>query len=277
MRTYGRFHGDGWGRDGGHGRGGDGHHQHGHGRHGWLRGDAGDNLLEGGPGANRIWGGAGDDTLHGGAGRDWLQGGCGDDILEGGPGDDRLAGGRGDDTLLAFSWGGEPVPAQDATGQVNAGEPVSDRDSLNGGEGADRFEFRWLIDAKAEIIARHTNAKGNIDYSMNGVAGENGNVHDHWVETIGVKVVTDYDAAEGDTLVFKGHTVQLDTLSHEDYNDDQVVDTVLTFISNQGGAGAHDQDEVGTVVILGALLDRGDISVNAGVFYGVEEPYSATG
>jgi len=167
---------------------------------------------------------------------------------------------------------------QEAMAQVTAGGPVTDDDMLYGGTGADMFEFRWLIDARDEIIAKHTDANGDIDYSMNGVAGENDNAHDHWVESIGVKTVADYDAAEGDTLVFRGHTVQLDTASYEDVDGNGRLDTVLDFVSNQGGnGGAHDGDKLGTVIILNTQIDAGDIVVDAGVFYGVEEPYSELG
>ncbi|MCV6598769.1 MAG: hypothetical protein OIF40_17030, partial [Mangrovicoccus sp.] len=175
-----------------------------------------------------------------------------------------------------FSWAGEPVPDQDADALVNADEPVEDNDLLIGGDGADTFEFRWLIDAKDEIITKHTDANGDIDYSMNGVADENDNVHDHWVESIGVKTVKGYK--EGvDSLVFEGHTVRLDTASYEDINGDGRTDTVLDFVSKQANGGAHDGDKVGTVILLGVEVDANDIAVDAGVFYGVEEPYSELG
>ncbi|MGX9351106.1 calcium-binding protein [Shimia sp. W99] len=252
-----------------------------------LFGGAGNDTMSGGRDNDEIHGGNGADVLHGNGGQDLLFGGTGDDklygdsgndTLEGGAGNDKLFGGDGDDFLYGFSWGGEPVPAQDATARVNADEPLDDVDYLQGGNGADTFEFRWLIDAKDEIIAKHTDANGDIDYSMNGVAGENDNAHDHWVETIGTKVVTDFDAAEGDTFVFKGHTVQLDSVDYEDFDGNGTIDTVLHFVSNQGGnGGAHDGDAVGSVVILNEQIDVADIEVDAGVFFGVEEPFSVLG
>ncbi len=241
-----------------------------------MKGGQGSDFLYGGEGADTLIGGADNDMLFGGDGDDVLRGGKGDDKLEGGAGNDALRGGGGDDWLLGFSWGGEPIPAQDAGALVNAGEPLEDFDTMHGGRGADTFEFRWLIDAKDEIIAKHTDENGDIDYSMNGVAGENDNVHDHWVEDIGVKVVEDFRAGQGDTLVFAGHTVNLDTVTHTDWDGDGITDTVLTFVSNQGGnGGAHDGDAVGTVVILNNIIDT--VDVDAGVFYGVEEPWSAAG
>ena len=250
-----------------------------------LNGDGGDDQINGGSGNDRIngntgfdeiYGAEGNDKLFGGDGADLLYGGRDNDTLEGGAGNDELRGGGGNDHLLAFSWGGEPVPEQDATAQVNTDEPIEDNDLLIGGSGSDTFEFWWLLDAKDEIIAKHTDESGDIDYSGNGVAGENDNVHDHWVETIGVKTVADYNAAQ-DTLVFKDHTVQLGSATYQDVNNDGEIDTVLSFVSNQPNGGAHDNDEVGTVILLGAEVDADDINVDAGVFYGVEEPWSALG
>ena len=234
----------------------------------YLFGDAGDDLLRGGRGS---------DELEGGDGNDILRGGRGEDLLEGGLGDDMLFGGKGDDTLLAFSWGGEPGPAQDADGQINDDEPLSDLDALTGGKGADTFEFRWLLDATDEIYAKHTDPDtGDIDYRA--IAGENDNVHDHWVETIDTKIVTDFDADEGDVLIFEGHTVALAEVVHEDVDDNGELDTVLIFVSDQGGnGGAHDQDEIGEVVILDNQLDADDIEINTDVFYGVYEPWSIEG
>ncbi|CUH54166.1 calcium-binding protein [Shimia marina] len=243
-----------------------------------MSGGRDDDIVHGGNGADLLYGNSGADALHGGEGADRLYGNSGDDVLEGGAGNDMLYGGAGNDTLYGFSWGGEPVPAQDADALVNPDEPVEDTDYLQGGSGADTLEFRWLIDAKAEILAKHTDANGDTDYSMNGVAGENDNAHDHWVETIGTKVVTDFDAAEGDTLVFKGHTVELEEAIYTDFDNDGDIDTVLTFVSNQGGnGGAHDGDAVGQVVILDQQIDAADIAVDRGVFYGVTEPYSEFG
>ncbi len=150
---------------------------------------------------------------------------------------------------------------------------------LIGGAGSDTFEIRWLIDAKAEILEKHRDPdSGYVDYNAGtgGVAGENNNSHDHWVETqgIGTKTIVDYNERE-DTLLFHGHTVNLKSLSHQNG------DTILKFYSNQNGNGAHDGDDVGTVIVKGARLDAGDIDVDAGVFFGTEtaliRPTTGTG
>ena len=235
-------------------------------------GNANDRMF-GGDGRDWMFGNGGDDAMLGGDGNDYIRGGNGNDHMEGGAGNDLLSGGRGDDHLLAFSWGGEQAPAQGGE-QYNKNEPVSDRDVLIGGQGADIFEFRWLIDAKAEILDKHRDADGVVDYSMGGVAGENNNVHDHWVETTGTKIVRDFDAAEGDTLIFEGHTLTLKSVEHVNFDRGRSVDTVLNFISDQGaGGGAHNQDDLGRVVLLGVEMDIDDFTVNAGVNYGTEDPY----
>ena len=243
-----------------------------------LRGTDGGDRIMGQDGNDRLFGQDGVDRLMGGDGNDRLFGGDGNDVLEGGAGRDRLDGGEGDDRLMAFSWGGEPTPQQDANARVNQDEPLNDNDVLIGGEGADTFIFRWLIDAKDEILDKHRDASGNVDYSMNGVAGENGNVHDHWVETIGTKRLLDYDPDEGDRLVFQGHTVEAKAVVHRDVNGDGAIDSIIRFVSNQGGnGGAHDGDRVGKVIVMGNELQLSDIKVNAGVFFGVEDPFSAAG
>lgn len=241
--------------------------------HDALYGGNGDDILQGDDGNDRLFGGKGNDELWGGDGRDVLRGGNGDDTLEGGAGNDMLVGGKGSDTLYAFSWGGEPVPDQSSPeDQYNDGEPVSDKDILVGGKDEDTFVFRWLIDATKDILDKHRDPEtGDIDYSGNGVAGENGATHDHWVESIGKKIVRDYNPDE-DTLVFEGHTLALDKIRIKNG------DSYLNFVSDQGAnGGAHDGDKLGVVVVKNVVLTEDDIEVDAGVFYGVEDPWSAGG
>ncbi|WP_308917205.1 hypothetical protein [Jannaschia sp. LMIT008] len=243
-----------------------------------VKGTEANDAFVGGEGKDVIQGRGGDDDLAGGGGDDVLIGGIGADALEGGLGNDAMEGGDGDDTLLSISWGGEPEIAQkveEGVGKVEPDEPLSDDDVLTGGDGADTFTFRWLLDAKEEILDKHRDEDGNVDYRA--VAGENDDVHDHWVETIGDDVVTDYDP-EVDTLVFEGHTVTLQSAEMIDADGDGLIDdTLLTFYSEQGGAGAHQGDALGTVTLLDAVVTDDDITIDKGVFYGVETPYDALG
>jgi trimeric autotransporter adhesin len=147
-------------------------------------------------------GGGADDTMSGDYGNDVLRGGQGTDELDGGRGNDKLRGGTGDDVINSLSDGGEGAIAQDisntdidaASRRIypnQAGLPADD--VLTGAAGADEFRFQTLINAKEDILRKHADANGVIDYA--GVAGENNNVHDHWVDGIGNDVITDFNAA----------------------------------------------------------------------------------
>lgn len=68
-----------------------------------------------------------DDELYGYSGDDWLQGNGGMDLIAGGAGSDYLYGGEGRDFLLG----------QHHQGQSGSGDPLDDRNYLDGGEGGD--------------------------------------------------------------------------------------------------------------------------------------------
>jgi Ca2+-binding RTX toxin-like protein len=243
----------------------------------FIRGGGGGDSVDGGAGDDDLRGGAGADSIAGGAGRDMIRGGQGDDWIESGRGDDEVRAGAGADTILSLSWGGEPEIAQDPGAEkVEPGEPLTDDDLILPGRGADTLIFRWLLDAREEILDKHRDPEtGDVDYRA--VAGENGAAHDHWVEYGGDKVVKGYDPDE-DTLVFEGHTLRLRSAELVDADGDRRADdTVLTFYSEQGGAGAHQGDHLGTVTFLNAEIAAEDVTTNAGVFYGVEDPFSAGG
>lgn len=234
-----------------------------------LNGGRGDDDVAGDAGADRLSGGSGTDKLWGGSGNDRLDGGNGNDMLTGGYGADRLDGGSGNDVLLSRSDAGEQNPAQggervygaesDAFTQVN--------DTLSGGRGADTFRFEALLNAKEEIIAKHINDDGTIDWA--GVTGENNAVHDHWLDQIGDDVIRDFRRSQGDKIEIAGHTAEVQNIEHVDRNGDGRADySVVTVISQQGAAGAHDEDVIGTITVYGDLVTEDDISVDAGVTYG---------
>lgn len=252
-----------------------------------LYGKGGIDWIDGGDGDDEVFGDAGNDTLFGGDGADRVFGGAGDDVIEGGPGDGLLYyGAEGDDVLFGMSWGGEPVPVLDPSAQVEEDEPLEDDDVFLGAEGNDTYIFRWLIDAKPEVLTRNT-VDGDIDYRAIAI-NENELVHDHWVETIGDDLVRGFNPGE-DTLVLEGHTVALDRERSGYFSNDDVGvnnDTLLVFHSiNMVRAarglspGAHEGDDLGSIVFNNVKLDFDEVedSIVTNVFYGLDEPYSVLG
>ncbi|MEO1265105.1 MAG: LamG-like jellyroll fold domain-containing protein, partial [Pseudomonadota bacterium] len=228
----------------------------------------------------------GADTLRGGYGDDRLDGGAGNDLLDGGRGSDLLIGGDGDDSLVAASDAGEPAIAQqinagnDPDGEVNAdtrtiypNQPFVADDILVGGAGADKFILTPLLNGKEEILRRNADADGNIDWTGNGVAGENNEVHDHWPDSIGTDIIADFDKAEGDQIYAYGHTTQVD-ISYEDVNGDGVQESIIQLRSDQPNGGAHDDDLLGKAIVYGDRVEQGDVAIKPGVFYGVIENVS---
>lgn len=229
-----------------------------------------------------INGGVGDDVLQGGYGNDDLNGGDGNDVLDGGHGEDILNGGAGDDFLIAQADGREGYVAYDpdrdeadpyneldpATGKLYPDQPIPADDILTGGEGADTFYFQTLINAKQRFIEEHTNNDGSIRW--HGVAGENDNIHDHWVDVIGNDVITDFSFAEGDLIVVEGHTTEILSVTHRDVNGDNILESIIQLYSNQGaGGGAHANDLLGTITVFGDLVMESDILADAGPAYGI--------
>jgi Ca2+-binding RTX toxin-like protein len=261
--------------------GGDGNDVAGGGaHHDYVDGGEGDDTVAGGGGEDTLWGDVGNDQLNGGGGDDALGDGYGDDLLRGGGGSDTLTnfwgndtlmGEGGNDSLVSISDAGEPVPAQDATGQVEAGEPLENSDDVvSGGSGADTFWFHILIDAKQEIIDKYTDANtGRVDWA--GVTGENNNVHDHWVESLGDDVITDFRKKQGDKIAIEGHTVEVTSVEQIDANGDGKRDyTLIKLISQQGAAGAHDEDQLGTIKVYGDIVTADDIFVHAHPNFGID-------
>ncbi|MCP4598791.1 calcium-binding protein, partial [Neptuniibacter sp.] len=201
------------------------------------------------------------------------------DVIRAGSGQQLVEGGAGRDYLISYGDAGEPDPAQTdgANGRINPALPDDvGNDVFVGGSGADTFEFRALLNARREVIEHHTNSSGTINWR--GVAGENDNVHDHWVEGIGLDTIMDYSKEEGDKIVVRGHTVQIAEIS---YDEDEGGEFSLIEIYSQqgdGGAGgantatgAHDEDPLGFIKVYGDRVEIEDIKVKAAnVFDGVD-------
>lgn len=249
-----------------------------------ISGEGGNDTIDGGAGDDQLDGGTDNDVVLGGYGDDTVSGGAGNDVLDGGHGEDILNGGDGDDRLVSSADSREPVIAQefdasdDPNGEIDpdarmlypsqANLPADD--VLTGGAGADEFFFETLINAKEDIINKHVNDDRTIDWM--GVAGENNNVHDHWVDGIGNDTVTDFNRAEGDTISIEGHTTEVSAIDISDVDGDGDLDTVLQLRSNQGAnGGAHNLDLLGTITVLDNELTAADFTVNAAVANGIVE------
>jgi len=179
---------------------------------------------------------------------------------------------------LSRSDAGEPEPAQGGERASPDAVPAGTADdTLTGGEGADTFRFGLALNAKPEIAAAHADEEGRVDWQ--GVAGENGNVHDHWVDAIGNDVITDFSLADGDRIEIAGHTVEVAAVETVEGAGGEPGYTVIHLISQQGdGGGAHDEDALGTITVYGDPVSEDDLSVDAGVYYGAyeflgQEPY----
>ena len=250
--------------------------------HDHLNGTTSGNVLFSGGSADTIAGMAGNDTLNsgsgddkvwGGSGNDQLSGGSGADLLVGGFGADRLDGGTGNDVLLSRADAGEMVAAQDGTTQIFADETAAFKavnDTLTGGRGADTFRFELQVNAKDEIVAKHVNDDGTIDWV--GVTGENNATHDHWVDGFGNDVIRDFNRSQGDKIEISAHTGEVQSIVHKDSNGDGRNDySVITVISQQGNAGAHDEDLLGTITVYGNLVKASDITTDQTVYGAYEK------
>ncbi|MEL6217853.1 MAG: LamG-like jellyroll fold domain-containing protein, partial [Pseudomonadota bacterium] len=251
-------------------------------------GTTGPDVLQGDAGDETISGGAGDDIVHGGYGDDLVEGGDGDDLVDGGRGSDWVRGGSGNDIILSRADGGEQRIGQiavDEVGRPDGGEVNYDRekligwenqalvadDILEGGAGSDLFLISPQINAKLEIIEEHVRSDGTINWA--GVAGENDELHDHWVDIFGIDIIADYDADE-DQIAVIGHTANV-YVSHRDTDGDGDEESIVTVISKQhGGGGAHDEDLIGQLIVFGDLVEKDDIITDDNVTYGIVEGIS---
>jgi Ca2+-binding RTX toxin-like protein len=237
-------------------------------------GTDGNDTLTSTTGADFLRGRGGDDIFNDGdtlrsTGVDFFRGNKGNDTFSTQYGRDMVLGGKGNDTINSRSDGGEPTIAQDPTmSPYNPGQPFSaDRtdDVLRGGRGSDNFNFRLDLDARPDIAQKHVDANGVIDWE--GVAGENGGVHLHWVNGIGTDTITDFSKAEGDRISIEGHTAAI-TLTYQDLNKDGREESIISIRSDQGGAGSHNGDSLGQIVVYGDRVENGDVAVDAEVHHG---------
>ncbi len=249
----------------------------------------GRDVIEGLGADDTIDGLGGDDELLGGYGDDVLIGGDGDDVLDGGRGSDVLIGGAGNDLLIGRSDAGvqrigqlaiDQVTRPDPDGEVNPltqklyaydDQPIAGDDVMFGGEGEDTFLIAPQINGKLDIIEKHVKSDGSINWA--GVAGENDELHDHWVDSVGIEIIGDYNAEE-DHIAIIGHTA-VPFVRYEDVNGDGIDESIIDIVSVQhGNGGAHDRDLIGQAIVFGDKVDVNDIQTDDNVTYGIVDNYA---
>ena len=188
-----------------------------------------------------------------------------------------------DTTVEIASTGAEPLENPNIPANTNDGNDIEKLDfssqytdpnsfgvrTYTGTDGANTFQAEALLNAKPEIIVKHTEDNGKIDWQ--GVAGENNNYHDHWVEGPGEIVIENF--GEGDKFILRGHTSEAILLEESDGV------ATIGLVSDQGrdnsrGNGAHDLDVLGKATIYhdGSFDFGQDVEdITNGVFDGVSE------
>ena len=182
-----------------------------------LLGTGADDLLTGGVFADRLLGWGGNDTLIGGNGADTLNGGIGDDRLEPGYGDDSAFGGLGNDTIVDTAGGNNLLQGMAGDDHITAGNGFdtlagqAGNDTLNAGYGADNLYGGIGDDVLngGDFLDQVFGGAGD-DFVWGGrdrdtVAGGAGadRFFNSGAES-DLETVLDYNAAEGDRLVFGG-------------------------------------------------------------------------
>ncbi|WP_456387202.1 calcium-binding protein [Profundibacter sp.] len=175
--------------------------------------------LTGDAGANTLTGGAGNDTLNGLGGNDRLDGGDGDDALNGGDGQDTLIGGAGNDTLIGGTstddlrdtiYGGDGNDTIDGGYGNDELRGDAGNDTIAGGFGADRVIGGTGDDVLTGSALGDEIFGGDGSDFVNGGWGHdrvNGGADGDRFFHIGIfdhgsDWIQDYNAAEGDVLVF---------------------------------------------------------------------------
>lgn len=155
------------------------------------------------PGKDALSGGAGNDTLSGGDGSDTLLGNDGDDVLIGGTSSvdlrDLLYGGEGADTLDG-GYGNDHLRGDTGNDSITGGDGV---DEIFGGAGHDTLTGQ----AWSDLIYGGTGSdfiNGGFGYDRLNGGGDADRFYHLGVSDHGSDWIQDYNAAEGDVLLFGG-------------------------------------------------------------------------
>ncbi len=145
-----------------------------------VLGHAGNDTLEGGDGNDTLNGGDGNDVIKGGETEDDLRdvifGGAGNDDVDAGYGNDQVFGQEGNDTI-AGGFGADELQGQDGNDVITGGA-LSDLvfggsgddfvnggfgyDRINGGDGADRFFHLGVADHGSDWLQDYDAAEGDV-------------------------------------------------------------------------------------------------------------------
>ncbi|MCU9837767.1 hypothetical protein OEZ49_08310 [Ruegeria sp. WL0004] len=145
-----------------------------------LLGDEGNDRIDGGLGADTLNGGDGDDIIIGGPSegdlRDIVYAGEGNDSVDAGAGNDLVYGQGGNDTI-AGGFGVDEIQGQDGD-DVITGSAFSDlvfggagndfvnggfgHDRINGGSGADKFYHLGIFDHGSDWVQDYNAAEGDV-------------------------------------------------------------------------------------------------------------------
>lgn len=175
----------------------------------WIDGLAGDDLLYGGPdgGGDFMFGGDGDDKIYGGKGNDLLFGGHGDDLLKGGPDNDFL------ESALE-------VIDRELSNEFEVHFKIErydfGNDRLAGGTGDDYFYF--YPDGGDDVILDFGNGNDRIVLTA---LEDIRSVSDLVIQQQGDNLLIDLSGGGGGTITL------------QDYNESDIMDTHFTFFTDE--------------------------------------------